>query len=166
GQVTMTGYLDRNVRIWIDADKLVATNTTITDVTDALKRQHVTSSGGQMANGQRALDVRVLGEAADLETLRNIVIRKVGSAEVKLGDVALVQDGFQDVTNLARVTTPGEGAGGVPVQAMGILKQPGSNAVGVAKAVRAALADVQKTLPEGMKVDVLFDTTGFIEESV
>jgi multidrug efflux pump subunit AcrB len=49
---------------------------------------------------------------------------------------------------------------------MGILKQPGSNAVGVAKAVRKALDEVQQTLPEGMKVEVLFDTTGFIEESV
>jgi hydrophobe/amphiphile efflux-1 (HAE1) family protein len=159
GQVTMMGYLDRNVRIWVDADKLVATGTVVTDITNALTKQHVTSSGGQMSNGQRALDVRVLGEAADLDTLRNIVIRKVGDSEVRLGDVALVEDGFQDVTNVAR-------SNGVPVQAMGILKQPGSNAVGVAKAVRAALADVQKTLPDGMKVDVLFDTTGFIEESV
>ncbi|HEX7602909.1 MAG TPA: efflux RND transporter permease subunit, partial [Polyangiaceae bacterium] len=159
GQVQMTGYLNRNVRIWLDADKLVATGTTVTDVTSSLQKQHVTSSGGQMLNGQRALDVRVLGEAADLETLRNIVVRKVGTQQVRLSDVALVEDGFADVTNLAR-------SDGVTVQAMGVLKQPGSNAVGVAKAVRAALADVQKTLPEGMKVAVLFDTTGFIEESV
>jgi len=166
GQVTMMGYLDRNVRIWVDADKLVATGTVVTDITNALTKQHVTSSGGQMTNGQRALDVRVLGEAADLDTLRNIVIRKVGLADVKLGDVALIEDGFEDVTSLARTITPGQAGGGSPVQAMGILKQPGSNAVGVAKAVRAALADVQKSLPEGMKIDVLFDTTGFIEESV
>ncbi len=166
GQVTMMGYLDRNVRIWVDADKLVATGTVVTDITTALTKQHVTSSGGQMSNGQRALDVRVLGEAADLQTLRDIVIRKVGSSEVKLGDVALVEDGFQDITTIARSITPSESTAGVPVQAMGILKQPGSNAVGVAKAVRKALDDVQKTLPEGMKVEVLFDTTGFIEESV
>jgi len=159
GQVTTMGYIDRNVRIWVDADKLVATGTVVTDITDALTKQHVTSSGGQMENGQQALDVRVLGEAADLDTLRNIVIRKVGTTDVKLGDVALVQDGFADITNLAR-------SNGIPVQAMGILKQPGSNAVGVAKSVRAALADIQKTLPDNMKIDVLFDTTGFIEESV
>ena len=49
---------------------------------------------------------------------------------------------------------------------MGILKQPGSNAVGVAKAVRASLDKLQKTLPPGMKIDVIFDTTVFINESV
>src|SRR5262249_17739170 len=81
GQVTMMGYLDRNVRIWVDADKLVATGTTVSDITGALAKQHVTSSGGQLTNGQRALDIRVLGEAADLATLRAIVVRKVGTEQ-------------------------------------------------------------------------------------
>jgi hydrophobe/amphiphile efflux-1 (HAE1) family protein len=159
GQVQMMGYLDRAVRIWVDADKLIATSTTVTDITNALKQQHVTSSGGQMTNGQKAIDIRVMGEAADLETLRQIVIKKTGTSVTRLGDVALVQDGFEDETSKARMN-------GVPVQAMGILKQPGSNAVAVANAVRKACDDIQKTLPPGMKIDVLFDTTGFIKESV
>ena len=71
-----------------------------------------------------AFDVRVVGEAPDLATLRNIVIRNTGFNPVRLKDVALVEDGFQDVTSLAR-------SNGATVQAMGILKQPGSNAVGV-----------------------------------
>jgi hydrophobe/amphiphile efflux-1 (HAE1) family protein len=159
GQVTTMGYLDRAVRIWVDADKLIATNTTVTDITSALRQQHVTSSGGQLQSGEKSIDIRVIGEAADLQTLRQIVIKKTGAAVTRLGDVALVQDGFEDVTSIARMN-------GMPVQAMGILKQPGSNAVGVANAVRAACAEIQKTLPEGMHIDVLFDTTGFIKESV
>jgi len=159
GAVQMNGYVDRAVRIWVDADRLVATNTTVSDITQALQKQHVTSSGGQMTNGQRAIDIRVLGEAADLDMLRDIVIRKTGTTQIKLGDVALVQDGFVDITNIAR-------SNGTPVQAMDILKQPGSNAVSVANAVRKTIADVQETLPPGMKVEVLFDTTDFIKESV
>jgi len=159
GQVTTMGYLDRAVRIWVDADKLIATNTTVTDITNALKQQHVTSSGGQIESGEKAIDIRVIGEAADLATLRDIVIKKNGTAVTRLGDVALVQDGFEDVTSVARMN-------GEAVQAMGILKQPGSNAVSVAKAVRAACEQIQKTLPPGMHIDVLFDTTGFIKESV
>jgi hydrophobe/amphiphile efflux-1 (HAE1) family protein len=159
GQVDMKGYLDRSVRIWVDANRLLATGTTVGDVMQALQRQHVTSSGGQMTNGQRAIDVRVIGEASDLRTLREIVIKKIGSAVIRIEDVALVEDGFADVTNVAR-------SNGTPVQAMGILKQPGANAVEVAAAVRHACDDIQSTLPEGMKVEVLFDTTHFIEQSV
>ncbi len=175
GQVQMMGYIDRAVRIWVDADKLIATQTTVTDITDALQKQHVTSSGGQMMNGQKAIDIRVLGEAADIATLQNIVVKKsssTGSGDpdsiVHLSDVAVIQDGFEDITSMARMTR--RGANGqmstMPVQAMGILKQPGSNAVSVAAAVVAACADIQKTLRPGMNIDVLFDTTQFIKESV
>ncbi|MCW5805105.1 MAG: efflux RND transporter permease subunit [Deltaproteobacteria bacterium] len=159
GQVQMTGYLDRAIRIWVDAKKLVATNVTVSDITAALRAQHVTSSGGQMQNGQRAIDVRVIGEAADLATLRQIVVKRVGSTLIRLGDVALVQDGFVDVSSVARMN-------GTPVQGMGILKQPGSNAVTVAHAVRRVCEEVQAQLPPGMQVDILFDTTQFIEEAV
>ncbi|HEX3343321.1 MAG TPA: efflux RND transporter permease subunit, partial [Polyangiaceae bacterium] len=159
GQVTMMGYLDRNIRIWVDAEKLVATGTTVTDVIAAIGKQHISMPGGELDNGGLAFDVRVVGEAVDLATMRGLLIRANGISQVHLSDVAIVEDGFQDVTSLARNN-------GATVQAMGILKQPGSNAVGVAKAVRASLDKLQKTLPVGMKIDVIFDTTVFINESV
>lgn len=159
GQVTLMGYVDRNIRIWVDAEKLVATGVTVNDIINAIKNQHVTMPGGELDNGGLAFDVRVVGEATDLTTLRNIVVRQSGLSPVHLSDVALVQDGFQDITNVARFN-------GQTVQAMGILKQPGSNAVGVANSVRTALANLQKTLPDGMKVEVIFDTTQFISDSV
>ncbi len=159
GQITMMGYLDRNIRIWVDAEKLVATGTTVNDVLSAIKAQHVSLPGGELDNGQTAFDVRVVGEAANLDELRNIVVRSSPLSPVRLRDVALVEDGFQDVTTLARTN-------GAVTQAMGILKQPGSNAVGVANAVRKSIAEVQKTLPAGMKIDIIFDTTVFINESV
>ena len=159
GQVQEMGYLDRNIRIWVDSEKLVATGTTVIDVIGAVQKQHVSMPGGELDNGALAFDVRVVGEAQDLATMRNIVIRTNGLNPVRLSDVALVEDGFVDVTTVAR-------SNGATVQGLGILKQPGSNAVGVATSVRAALAKLQKTLPEGMKVDVIFDTTIFINESV
>jgi multidrug efflux pump len=159
GQITTMGYLNRNVRIWVDAGKLVATGVTVTDITSALQKQHVSLPGGELDTGGLAFDVRVLGEAADLSTLRRIVVRNSPTMPVRLQDVALVEDGFQDVTGYAR-------SNGETVQAMGILKQPGSNAVGVANAVRASLGNLSKTLPPGMKVEVIFDTTTFINESI
>ena len=159
GQITLMGYVDRAIRIWVDANKLAATSLTVTDVTAALQRDHVTVPSGVLDTKEQQLSVRVLGEAADLTTLRQIIIKQINGAPVRLGDVALVEDGFEDITSIAR-------SDGGPVQAMGILKQRGSNAVSVAKAVTAALADVQKTLPKGMEAKVIFDTTGFISESV
>ncbi|HEU4407585.1 MAG TPA: efflux RND transporter permease subunit [Polyangiaceae bacterium] len=160
GQIQLSGYLDRNVRLWVDESRMNERGVAITDVLNAVRREHVELPGGQLEAGGRQLSVRLLGEALDLDALRAIVVRRGESgAPVYLKDVALVEDGFEDVASVARLD-------GVPLQALGVLKQRGSNAVAVARAVREKVAEVQKSLPEGMQVEVLFDTTKFIEESV
>ncbi|WP_338866441.1 efflux RND transporter permease subunit [Myxococcus stipitatus] len=159
GEVQMGGSLERNIRIWVDSNKLDALGLTVTDITSALQREHVELPAGRIETAGREVNVRVLGEALDLETLRKIVLREQGGQPVYLHDVALVEDGFEDVRRMARVN-------GTPAQGLGIKKQRGANAVSVAKGIRAELARIQKDAPEGMDVAVRFDSTQFIEESV
>ena len=159
GEVTLGGYLDRNIRIWVDADKLNQKGITISEVQRALQREHVELPAGRLETSGREISVRVLGEAFDLDQLRRIVVREVGGAPVYLADIALVEDGFEDVRRLSRVN-------GFPAQGLGIRKQRGANAVAVAQGIRAEMEDIRKTLPEGMELVVNFDSTRFIEESV
>lgn len=159
GEIMMGGFLERNVRIWVDAARLDAKGLTVTDVIAALRREHVELPAGRLETDGREVNVRVLGEALDLDALQRIVVRSSGDAPVYLSDVALVEDGFEDVRRMAR-------ANGDPAQGIGIKKQRGANAVAVAQAVKAMLAEIEKTLPEGMVVGINFDSTQFIEESV
>jgi multidrug efflux pump len=159
GEITEGGSLERNVRIWVDAAALDAKNLTVTDVIAALQRQHVELPAGRIEVPGREVNVRVLGEAVDLETLRRIVVRDDAGSPVYLSDVALVEDGFEDIRRFGRVD-------GEPAQGIGIRKQRGANAVAVAQGVKAAMAELQATLPEGMKLAINFDSTTFIEDSV
>lgn len=159
GEVNMGGYLDRNVRIWVDADRLNSKGMTVTDVIAALQREHVELPAGRLETEGREISVRVMGEALDLATLRKISLRDLNGAPVYLEDVALVEDGFEDERRIARVN-------GAPAQGLGIRKQRGSNAVAVAQGVKEAMAEIQKTLPPGMEVGINFDSTTFIEDSV
>jgi len=159
GEVTLGGSLERNVRIWVDAAKLDARGLTVVDVTNALRREHVELPAGRIETEGREVNVRVMGEALDLETLRHLVIREGDGSPVYLTDVALVEDGFEDERRMARVN-------GEPAQGLGIRKQRGANAVAVAQGVRAKLAELRKSAPEGMDIGVNFDSTQFIEESV
>jgi multidrug efflux pump len=159
GEVSLMGVLDRNVRVWLDASKLDEKGVTVQDVIAALQREHVELPAGRLETSGREVNVRVLGEAIDLDTLRHIVIRETNGAPIYISDVSLVEDGFDDVRRFARVD-------GYPAQGIGVRKQRGSNAVAVARAVRSALAEFQQTLPEGMTVNVVFDSTKFIEDSV
>ncbi len=159
GQITLNGVVDRNVRIWLDASKLAEKGVVASDIIGAISREHVEVPGGQLMTGGRALDVRLLGEALDLASFRRLVVKRSKPAPVYLEDVAIVEDGFADATSIARLD-------GVPCQALGVLKQRGTNAVSVARAVRGKVSEIEASLPDGMKVDILFDSTLFIEESV
>jgi hydrophobe/amphiphile efflux-1 (HAE1) family protein len=159
GEITMGGYLDRNVRIWVDASRLDEKGLTVSEVNDALRREHVELPAGRLEGEGRETNVRVLGEAVDLATLRRIVVREVAGSPVYLEDVALVEDGFEDVRRLSRVN-------GQPAQGIGVRKQRGANAVAVARGIRSSLDDIRKTLPQGMMLAINFDSTKFIEDSV
>ncbi|HEX5099129.1 MAG TPA: efflux RND transporter permease subunit [Polyangiaceae bacterium] len=159
GEVMMGGYVDRNVRVWLDAKKMDQRGVAVADVIAALQREHVELPAGRIEGEGREIDVRVLGEALNLAELRRITVRNVGTAPVYLSDVALVEDGFADIRSTAR-------ASGQTAQGLGIKKQRGANTVAVAKAVRHALEDVRRAMPEGMRADVMFDSSSFVEASV
>lgn len=159
GEIGFMGVQSRNVRVWLDATKLDEKGLTVRDVISALQREHVELPAGRLETMGREVNIRVLGEAIDLDTLRKIVVRESNGSPIYIGDVSLVEDGFEDTRRIARVN-------GVPAQGLSIKKQRGSNAVALAKAVHTALDDFQKTLPEGITVNIAFDSTKFIEESV
>ncbi|MEO7794575.1 MAG: efflux RND transporter permease subunit, partial [Thermoanaerobaculia bacterium] len=167
GEITEGGSIERNVRIWVDASALDAKNLTVGDITRALVREHVELPAGRIEVPGREVNVRVLGEAMDLETLRNIVVAGEGegaasargASPLYLKDLALIEDGFEDVRRASRFN-------GEPAQGLGIRKQRGANAVAVARAIRAEMAAISATLPPGMTLETNFDSTLFIEESV
>ena len=158
GEITEGGSITRNLRIWVDAEALDARGLTVAEVIAALQREHVELPAGRIETAGREVNVRVLGEAMDLDTLRRIVVRP-GASPVYLSDVALVEDGFEDIRRLARVN-------GEPAMGLGIRKQRGANAVAVAQAVRAEMERIAADLPEGMALGVNIDSTRFIEDSV
>ena len=159
GEIMMGGYLDRNIRIWLDATRLDEHHLTVNDVTAAVRREHVELPAGRIEATGREVNVRVLGEALDLDSFRNIVVANEGGVPVHLSDVSLVEDGFEDLRRTARVN-------GEPAQGLGIKKQRQSNAVAVAREVRKAMDEIRPSLPPGMQLGINFDSTQFIEESV
>jgi len=159
GEVMMGGYVDRNVRVWLDADKMDVRGVSVAEVVAALQKEHIELPAGRIEGEGREIDVRVLGEALNLAEMRRLVVRNVGNAPVYLEDVALVEDGFADIRSTAR-------ASGRTAQGLGIKKQRGANTVAVARAVRKTLENVRKAMPDGLRADVMFDSSMFVESSV
>ncbi|MEK7412333.1 MAG: efflux RND transporter permease subunit, partial [Planctomycetota bacterium] len=159
GEIQWGGYVERNVRIWLDRSKLDGFGLTAPEVVAALRRQHVELPAGRMESFSREMDVRVLGEALSLEELRHLPIAGDSSHPIRLSNVALVQDGFADERAVGRNS-------GQPAQALGVKKQLGTNTVTVARGARAAVDLIRPTLPPGMSLEINFDGSRFIEQSV
>lgn len=163
GEVFFSGYLEPNIRVWIDPEKLTKFDLSVDDIVTAIGLEHVELPAGILERGAREYTIRVIGEARSVEELGQIAIPRRGGAPifspVRLSDVARVEAGMEDVRRKVRVM--GENAIG-----MGIRKQRGTNAVEVADGIFAKLAELKKAVPTGMKLVLNFDATRSIRETV
>ncbi|MDT8286988.1 MAG: efflux RND transporter permease subunit [Elusimicrobiales bacterium] len=162
GDVTMGGYTDPALRVWLDADKMDAAQLTVTDIMNAITAQHSEQPAGYIDTGKKEFNVRVLGEAPTPEAFSRMVIQARGGAAIwrtyRIGDVATVEDGLDDVRRIAR--NWGQRAVG-----LGVRKQRGANAVATARLVKEKIELIKKDLPAGMRLEIVNDATRFIEES-
>ncbi|MBI2981367.1 MAG: efflux RND transporter permease subunit [Deltaproteobacteria bacterium] len=163
GQIFLGGFLEPNLRIWVDQDKLEAYQLTLDDVITAIEREHQELPAGRIETVEKEFNIRTMGEATSTEDFGGIRILSRGGAPVYqpiyLRDVATIEKGLNDFRRISRVL-------GKPAVGLGILKQRGANAVEVARRVREKVESLQKGFPEGMSLGINFDGTRFIEESV
>ena len=159
GEIHVFGFRDRNVRVWYDAPRLEAHGLTVLDVNRAIAREHQEVPAGRIEGAEREMNVRAQGEAIDISAFRELVVTYVSGAPVRLKDVAVVEDGLEDRRRIMR-------AMGEPSIGFGVTKLRGANAVQVGRDVKAKLLVLQTQLPEGLKLDVNWDTTTFIERSI
>jgi hydrophobe/amphiphile efflux-1 (HAE1) family protein len=164
GEVSVGGASERNLRIWLDVKKLEKNELTITDVITALNSQHVESAAGQFTDGKRELRVRWLGEATNIDEIKNIrILRRGGerifNSNLTISDVAQVEDGLSDIRRMARV----DGTEAIGIQ---IRKQRGTNEVSVAQAVLKKLEEIKPNFPEGYKYRINVDYTKTTDATV
>lgn len=160
--VRLGGYVDRNLRIWIDGDKLSKYELTIDDVLNTIGREHVEVPGGRMeAKGQEFV-VRSMGEASTVEAIEDLPISQRGGVPVYrrlfIRDIASVKDDLDDVRRISRFN-------GTQAVGLGIMKQRKSNAIDIADDVKKLVEKMQGNLPPGYQIAVSNDTSKFIEDS-
>jgi HAE1 family hydrophobic/amphiphilic exporter-1 len=166
GDIFLGGYVEPNLRVWVKPSEARKFNISVSDIIDAIKSEHSELPGGQIETETKTFNVRTMGEAKTSEEFGEIAINKRAGAYtqdpfniIRLRQVADVEEGLADIQKIARFN--GELSVGV-----GIRKQKGSNAVEVAKAVKKKVAELKGTLPEGYDINVNFDTTRFIADSI
>ena len=159
GQIQVGGSNKRAMRIELDRDRLTAAGIAVSDVLHALQRGNVELPSGRIEGKWREFVVRTEGDLKSPEEFADLIVAYRGSTPVRVRDVGRVRHGYENERTAARFN-------GRPTTGLGVVKQSRANTLTVANAVKAEVDSIRATLPDGYHLDVAFDQSGFIEQSV
>jgi HAE1 family hydrophobic/amphiphilic exporter-1 len=159
GEVIVFGGRQREIKIFIDPDRLRAYNLSVTEVSNALRAQNLELPGGRLDEGARTVTLRTLSRVTKVEDFNDIVITSKNRYPVKIRDVGHVEDSGVDPSSAASLN-------GTPSVSLGIRKQSGANTIAVINAVKQRMASIQPLLPPDLRIVVTRDQSEFIETSL
>ncbi|GAA4469134.1 efflux RND transporter permease subunit [Nemorincola caseinilytica] len=157
--IQVWGQKSYAMRLWLDPLKMAAYGITFSDVQAALDKQNVELPAGKISGAGTELAVRTLGRLNNEEDFNNLIIRNIDSTDIHLSDIGeAVLGAANEETQLKE--------SGVPMVALAIIPQPGSNYVAISDEFYKRYEQIKKDIPGDFKVDIAMDTTTFIKKSI
>ena len=159
GSIQLVGGLRREIRVWVDPERMRAYNLSIADVANALRQQNMEMPAGSVTEGASELTVRTLGRLVEPEQFNEIAIVSRGPYVVKLRDIGHAEDAIEEPTTAARLN-------GNPAVTLVISKQSGTNTVATAGEVKYRIEELGKALPKDIQIQIIKDSSIFIDRAI
>jgi multidrug efflux pump len=147
------------MRIWFDPSKLTAYNLTPLDVQNAMLRENVELPSGKISGNATELSVRTFGKLNTEEEFNNIIIKNVNGSDIKIKDIGEAVLGPENEESQLRES-------GIPMIALAIVPQPGSNYVSISDEFYKRYEQIKKEMPEDLKLNIALDQTKYIKRSI
>jgi len=158
-EVTIFGERRYAMRIWVDRTRLAAYALTVQDVESALRQQNVEIPSGRIESTDREFTVLSRTGLTTPEEFGRIVVVETGGQLVRLRDVSKIELGARDERTVTRFN-------GKQAISLGVVKQATANPLDVSREVQAKMPAIIEGLPKGLALDVAYDTSVFIDESI
>ncbi|AIR61231.1 efflux RND transporter permease subunit [Cedecea neteri] len=159
-EVASVGGMVRQYQIVLDPERMKALNITHEQVINAVKSANQEGGGSVLEMGEAEYMVRTSGYLKNLDDFKQVVITSRDGVPVLLSDVASVRLGPEIRRGVAEFNGEGEVAGGI------IVMRYGKNALETINAVKAKLAQLQKSLPAGVEIVPVYDRSHLIENAI
>ena len=159
GEIQLVGGLKREIRVWVDPDKMRAYNLSVAEVANSLRQQNMELPAGNMNAGATEWSVRTLGRLVDPAQFDEIAIATRGPYVVKLRDIGHAEDSEEEPTTAARLN-------GDPAVTLVVSKQSGQNTVATADAIKKRLKEIEPLLPKDIHIQMVNDQSIFIKNTV
>ncbi len=155
----LLGAKNFSLRAWLDPQKLAAAGLTAADINTALINNNFLSSSGQTRGQMIQINLNASTSLHSADEFRAIIVKQQGNNIVRLGDVAHVSLGSDDYDSSVAFD-------GRKAVYIGIQVAPSANLLDVIKRVRAVMPEIQAQLPNGLKANVVYDSTKFVNSSI
>ena len=166
GKVSVFGSSDYSMRIWLDAGKMANLGVSVSEVNAAIQAQNTQVPAGDlgvepMKNKQMIkLTMRTKGRLKDVKEFEDIIIRsKPDGSQIRLKDIARVELGAESYSYFSRI-------GGKDTAMISISQLPEANAIDLSNKIRAKMAELSKSFPQGIEYKIQRDETDFVRESI
>ena len=157
--VKVGGGLENEIQVLIDQQKSSQLKITVNEVIKRLKDENVNSSGGRVKDGSQEYLVRTLNQFQTLDDIRDLFIANREGKNIRLGDIATVQDAHKEPTSMNRFN----GFEGVEIA---IYKEGDANTVQVAQNIQFRIAQLQDDIPSQYQLQLVYDQSTFIASAI
>lgn len=158
GSIDIWGGINREVKVDIKRDRLIASGLSADEVVQAISQENVNLPGGNVNSGTQRLYVRTLGEFESVEEVSNTIITIIDDKPIYVKDVAEVSFGYEDLDRMVTID-------GKPMVRFGIRKQTGANTVAVAEEIRKEVDRINAERTD-LNLFVTVDQSQFIQSSI
>ena len=166
GSVNVFGADDYSMRIWLDPAKLASYKVTIAEIQNAIRTQNVQLSAGALgdkptnANPSLKLSLLTKGRLQTPEEFGNIIIRSnTDGSKLRLKEISRVELGAKSYSMFGIVD-------GKPAALIQVMPLPGANTVEICNNIYKTMDELSQTLPDSLKLDIMMDSSVFINESM
>ncbi len=157
--ITIWGEKRYAMRIWLDPSKLNAYQLTPGDVQTALAKENVELPSGKLSGNATEISVRTFGLLHTEEEFNNLVVKNLNGSDIKIKDIGEAVLGPENEETVLKES-------GIPMIALAIVPQPGSNYVAISDEFYKRYAEIKSDLPKDFAVDIALDQPKFIKNSI
>ena len=157
--VSIWGEKRYSMRLWLDPAKMAAYGITPIDVRNAIDRENVELPSGSIEGDKIELTIRTLGLMRTPEEFNNLILRQSSNNVVRFRDIGFAELGPEDIRSIMLKN-------GIPMVSVVIIPQPGANHIDISNEAQIRMKQIEKDLPEDVKLEVVYDNTKFIRSSI
>lgn len=164
-RVEMSGGQQREIQVLLDRRTVEQNSISLPQLTQIIAAHNLDMPGGQFQQSGQELAVRLQGQLSDLEALANLELQ-TASGTKQLKEIAEIRDAGSEMRERTTYLDRESGARKENVIRFGLVPSPEGNPVDISRRVHDELAPIRAELPAGMNIDIVTDSSIFIEDTV